>query len=103
MSPLGVGPPRSPPAFQPRPPGLVPPGPLGLYAGSGRLAAFQIRFIFHQHHSRQGTIRWQEGGKTQPFRSTLELVRILEHTLQTMEDLSETRVPASLPDLGQAE
>ena len=48
----------------------------------GRLATFQIRILFRQNSSWQGSILWQEKGETHSFRSVLDLIRLLDSALQ---------------------
>lgn len=46
------------------------------------IAAFQITIYFHQHTSWQGTIRWAEQNEERCFRSTLELILLLDTALR---------------------
>jgi len=46
------------------------------------LAAFQITIYFHQHSSWQGTVRWVEKNEERCFRSTLELIFLLDTALR---------------------
>lgn len=49
----------------------------------GQLATFQIRILFRQNASWQGSILWQETGQTHSFRSVLELIRLLDSALRS--------------------
>jgi len=49
---------------------------------TGALATFEIRLLFRQHASWQGTISWQEGGQEISFRSVLELILLISSALQ---------------------
>jgi hypothetical protein len=56
----------------------------------GAEATFEIRVIFRQHTSWQGTILWLEKNLTQNFRSVLELILLMDSALrqQEMDDAS---------------
>ena len=47
----------------------------------GKKATFSLSIRFRQHNSWQGTITWLEGGKKQSFRSALELIRLIDSTM----------------------
>jgi hypothetical protein len=49
--------------------------------GSGQLATFDIRLLFRQHASWQGTVSWVEGHSEESFRSVLELILLLDSAL----------------------
>lgn len=40
-------------------------------------ATFTIQIQFQQHSTWQGTIAWVEGGKSQKFRSELEMLKLM--------------------------
>ena len=44
-------------------------------------ATFVINVLYRQNASWQGTINWLNEGKTQSFRSTLELIRLMDSAL----------------------
>ncbi len=48
-------------------------------------ATFTIQIQFQQHSTWQGTISWVEGGKSQKFRSELEMLKLM------MEAVSEEK------------
>lgn len=48
----------------------------------GKAATFDLKILFRQHTSWQGTILWQEQGREQPFRSVLELILLLDSALR---------------------
>ncbi len=45
------------------------------------LATLRLQILFQEHHTWQGCIQWEEGGKSLPFRSVLELIQILDEIL----------------------
>ena len=47
----------------------------------GALATFQIRMLFRQHTSWQGSVTWVEGGSEETFRSVLELILLIDSAL----------------------
>ena len=52
----------------------------------GRLATFELKILFRQHASWQGTIVWKEGRQEQSFRSVLELVHLMDSALRATEE-----------------
>lgn len=48
----------------------------------GKLATFNIRIMFRQNSSWQGSVTWQETNQEQVFRSVLELIFILDGALK---------------------
>ncbi len=48
----------------------------------GNLATFQIRFLFRQNASWQGSIAWLEGKCEESFRSALELIFLINSALE---------------------
>ena len=55
---------------------------------AGRLATFNLRIIFRQNASWQGSISWLEGRQEQSFRSALELIFLMDNALsQTNEQV----------------
>ena len=59
----------------------------------GALATFAVRVIFRQNASWQGSVTWLEEGRTQSFRSALELVLLMASALDGMEDNSGSGRP----------
>ncbi len=51
----------------------------------GILATFELKILFRQHSSWQGTICWQEKQQEQSFRSVLELILLLDSALRQQE------------------
>lgn len=51
----------------------------------GRWATFEIMVLFRQHTSWQGVVRWQEGKLEQSFRSVLELIRLMDSAMRSLE------------------
>ena len=47
----------------------------------GKRGTFDIRMVFRQHASWQGTVTWIEGRGEQSFRSVLELIRLIDSAL----------------------
>ncbi|HPE16461.1 MAG TPA: hypothetical protein PK597_05845 [Oscillospiraceae bacterium] len=68
---------------------------------------FVVRILSTQNATWQGTVAWTDGGKTQPFRSALELMKLIDSTLgkteeetqsqegQTQESRQPEKIPAS--------
>ena len=48
---------------------------------TGKHATFDIRLLFRQHTSWQGTVTWVEGRGEQSFRSVLELILLVDSAL----------------------
>ena len=55
-------------------------------------ATFTIQIQFQQHSTWQGTITWAGGGKTQKFRSELEMMKLMMEAVSASEseDKKET-------------
>ncbi len=49
---------------------------------TGSLATFQIRFLFRQNASWQGSVTWLEEGCEESFRSALELIFLINSALE---------------------
>ena len=64
-----------------RPPEPAASGPPEARPGHGRLATFEIRILFRQNTSWQGSLAWLEGEQEESFRSVLELALLLESAL----------------------
>ena len=52
---------------------------------SGR-SAFVIRILDRQNATWQGTVTWADRNETQPFRSALELIRMIDSALQQEDE-----------------
>lgn len=50
---------------------------------SGQLATFAIKVLFQQNASWQGIISWMEGRKEESFRSTYELIMLMDNALES--------------------
>jgi len=48
-------------------------------------ATFNIKIQFQQNATWQGTISWAEGGKTQNFRSELEMLKLMMEAVSSDE------------------
>lgn len=51
----------------------------------GNLATFELKILFRQHSSWQGTVFWQEEKQEKSFRSVLELILLLDSALRQQE------------------
>ena len=51
----------------------------------GILATFELKILFRQHSSWQGTVFWQEEKQEKSFRSVLELILLLDSALRQQE------------------
>ncbi len=49
-------------------------------------ATFTIKIDFQQHYTWQGVIFWVEGGKSQKFRSELEMMKLMMEALAEHND-----------------
>lgn len=47
----------------------------------GKLATFQVRILFRQNASWQGSVLWLEGEREESFRSVLELALLMDSAL----------------------
>lgn len=64
---------------------LLEPGPAGNPRSSirrGKEATFELKILFRQHTSWQGTVLWKDKHKEQSFRSVLELVLLMDSALR---------------------
>ena len=52
----------------------------------GKRATFVISVLFRQNATWQGTVTWTDGRRTEPFRSALELIRLIDSTLLEQEE-----------------
>lgn len=52
----------------------------------GNKATFTVHVQFRQNASWQGTIQWVEGGKTQRFRSELEMLKLMTNAINFDND-----------------
>ena len=48
---------------------------------AGKRETFVVQILNTQNATWQGTVTWTDGQKTQPFRSALELIRLIDSTL----------------------
>ena len=60
----------------------------------GDIATFSLSVRFRQHNSWQGTLTWLEGGKTQGFRSVLEMIILLDSAMRDAVDSGRSTVRA---------
>ena len=49
-------------------------------------ATFTIKIQFQQHSTWQGTIVWAEGGKSQKFRSELEMLKLMMEAVSSNQN-----------------
>lgn len=52
--------------------------------GKGAAATFELKILFRQNASWQGTIEWKEGRQEQSFRSVLELIHLMDSALRSL-------------------
>ncbi|WP_455581050.1 hypothetical protein [Dysosmobacter sp.] len=67
-------------SFAPPPSGTVPTLADGGHP-SGKKATFQLRVIFRQNASWQGSVLWMESRREESFRSVLELLLLMDGVL----------------------
>ncbi len=65
---------------------------------NNRKATFLIQILNRQHATWQGTVKWLENNQEIPFRSELELIRLMDSAMEA-ESPAEQRPPA----LGQVD
>lgn len=56
------------------------------HRASGQLGTFLVQIRFRRNAGWQGIAHWQEGRKTQHFRSVLELLLLMDSALSSKED-----------------
>ena len=49
---------------------------------AGKRETFVVQILNTQNATWQGTVTWTDGPKTQPFRSALELIRLIDSALR---------------------
>jgi len=49
---------------------------------TGALATFQLRILYRRHASWQGSILWVDENRTEAFRSTMELLLLMDSALR---------------------
>ena len=76
-----------------RPPGRDEELMNGMEKPAKERETFIVQIRNTQNATWQGTVTWTDGKKTQPFRSALELIRLMDSTLQE-EQPAETEVEA---------
>lgn len=54
--------------------------------GINKGETFVINVKCRQNHTWQGTVKWVEGQKELPFRSALELIKMMESALDLSEE-----------------
>lgn len=62
-------------------PTALPSGNTTQGMAQGRLATFNLRVLFRQNASWQGSVQWLEGRQEESFRSVLELLLLINSTL----------------------
>ena len=48
---------------------------------TGKKGTFVVQVLYRQNATWQGTVRWLDTNKTQPFRSVLELLSLMQEAL----------------------
>lgn len=71
-------------AFAPTP-DPIPGAPAESGTQKGSLATFQVRVIFRQNASWQGSVSWLEEGREESFRSALELLLLMDSAVSTAQ------------------
>lgn len=51
-----------------------------------RKASFLLQVQFQRNSTWQGTIQWLEENKTQNFRSTLEMLKLMEEAIEPLKE-----------------
>lgn len=55
------------------------------FSRKGQSATFELKILFRQHGSWQGSVIWKERKQEQSFRSVLELIYLIDSALRAME------------------
>lgn len=56
--------------------------PIEFTTEYGEKATFVITVMYCQNATWQGTVKWIEGGKEEKFRSLLELIKLMDSTIE---------------------
>ena len=56
-------------------------------AGGSKRSSFMVQIIDTQNQTWQGTVTWLDGKHTQPFRSLLELIKLIDSAVSGGEDV----------------
>ena len=59
----------------------------------GEKATFVVQVQFRQNATWQGTVTWAEKNETRHFRSTLELIRLMDESLSMDQDTPVQAAP----------
>ncbi|MEE0713848.1 MAG: hypothetical protein U0M58_04865 [Blautia sp.] len=54
---------------------------------------FVVNIKCRQNHTWQGTVKWIEGQKEIPFRSTLELIKLMESAIEIADEVESIEEP----------
>ena len=57
-------------------------------------SSFIVNILQQQNSTWQGTVTWVDENKTQNFRSALELIRLIDSTLETNQPQNNWESPA---------
>ena len=52
-----------------------------------------VRIMNTQNATWQGTVTWTDGKRSEPFRSALELIRLMDSALREREEQGEEKPP----------
>lgn len=77
-------------AFAPPQASVTPMRRPEVSAMEGKLATFSVRVLFRQNASWQGSVTWLDGGRSQSFRSVLELVLLMDSAMRSGNSAAET-------------
>ena len=58
---------------------------------AGNTTTFVVEVQYRRNATWQGTVRWIDGNKTERFRSTLELLKLMDSALNEQEEDAECR------------
>ncbi|MBT9776905.1 hypothetical protein GPL15_10350 [Clostridium sp. MCC353] len=62
---------------------------MSVYREKGKKATFVIRILFQQNGTWQGRICWKDTSQIMNFRSFLELIKLIDTALQSVETWHE--------------
>ncbi|MCL1792822.1 MAG: hypothetical protein FWG34_03035 [Oscillospiraceae bacterium] len=54
---------------------------------------FLVKIKYRQNSSWQGSVQWVEAGKTQNFKSCLELMRLMDMAVTSSDERAENKLP----------
>ena len=76
--------------------------PMEFTTEHGEKATFVVSVMYCQNATWQGTVKWLEGGRTEKFRSLLELIKLMDSTIEESQS-EESQSEESQSEESQSE